>query len=114
MFGRCFGRSELLRIERITLHRFQDFTTSSGDPLAYGETDVEIVARVTTPARGEHRVGLLVEDKVSRECPIGTITTSVPGTHLVGNAQVQACGSVRHGSSQRLSGPKPGDGIFNR
>ena len=63
-FGRAFPKCTLLSIESVSLHQYRDHSVASGDPLAFGETDVEVIATVRFRDRGEVRVGLLLEDKV--------------------------------------------------
>lgn len=71
LFGIAFGDRRLLAIESARRPKYQDFRALSGDELAHGQTDVEVVARLETlESRQISRTALLIEDKVdAREMP---------------------------------------------
>ena len=64
LFKRCFGTCRLVRIDSALLHQDRNHTGACGDVLAFGETDIEVIATLELPDKGETRVALLVEDKV--------------------------------------------------
>ena len=64
LIGELFTAAELNSIESAELHVDLDHRAESGDPLAYGETDIEIIATVMLPNNRILRVGLLIEMKV--------------------------------------------------
>ena len=65
LVGRAFGpESELIAVERVCLHEHSNHTKESGDPLAWGETDVQLVARCNLPALTGARLALFIENKV--------------------------------------------------
>src|SRR3712207_1561950 len=56
LFGKAFPRCTLLSVQSAALHQDRDHRAASGDPLAYGETDVEVIATVSFQYIGEVRV----------------------------------------------------------
>lgn len=64
LIGELFPAAEPNSIESAELHVDLDHRAESGDPLAYGETDIEIIATVMLPTNRILRVGLLIEMKV--------------------------------------------------
>lgn len=63
-FGIAFVGRKLLVIESLIAHKHRDFRALSGDKLAYGETDIELVAKLETADGRQTRSALLIEDKV--------------------------------------------------
>ncbi len=61
-FAEAYPRATLLSVISTQIHVDRNHVKASGDPLAFGETDIEIVAEIDV--EGATRVGLLVEIKV--------------------------------------------------
>jgi hypothetical protein len=64
LFQEFFPGSDLVEIDEATLHVDRDHRSASGDPLAYGETDIEVIATCNTPERVTACLALLIETKV--------------------------------------------------
>jgi hypothetical protein len=63
LFERTFRTSTFVQVNQALLRRHHDHRRISGDPLAYGENDIEVVARIKLDGKSVI-AGLLVEDKV--------------------------------------------------
>ncbi len=64
LFYIAFSSDQLSMIESVTTHVDRDHRPDSGDPLAYGETDIEVIGRIPLAGASAKKVGLLVEMKV--------------------------------------------------
>jgi hypothetical protein len=94
LFGIAFGGRKLLAVESVTAHKHRDFRVLSGDKLAYGETDIELVARLETPDGRQITSALLIEDKVdAREMPAQGLRYQARARHerSIGSWQEYAC-----------------------
>ncbi|WP_143749630.1 hypothetical protein [Mesorhizobium sp. WSM3879] len=60
----AFPGAEALAIESAIPHVHRDHRRAGGNPLAYGETDIEVIASVEMRDGTTPRVGLLIEAKV--------------------------------------------------
>jgi hypothetical protein len=64
LFSEMFGSCDLRSIERARLPQYCDYREDSGDPLAHGQTDIEVVAHAIAGGHQEQRLALLIENKV--------------------------------------------------
>ena len=55
--------AEPVSIQAVEIHKHNNYRKVSGDQLAYGETDIEVIAVLQSPF-GNFRAGLLIENKV--------------------------------------------------
>lgn len=63
IFRKAFVGSALVSVQRVRLHRHKDYRKRTGNSLAHGETDVEVVATIEREQK-QHRVAILIENKV--------------------------------------------------
>lgn len=94
MFEIAFGGCKLLSIEGARPLKLVDHRASSGDILAYGQTDVEVVASLETPDGQRTKAALLIEDKVdAREMTKQGLRYQARARHelLIGSWQTYAC-----------------------
>ena len=64
LFDEAFPGAELVTITDAELHVLRDHRNESGNPLAYGETDIEIIGACKLLGRQDLRLALLMEMKV--------------------------------------------------
>jgi hypothetical protein len=64
VFAAAFPDRPFLAVDRTHLHVFRDHRQASCDPLAFGETDIEVVGRLAGENGETPTVGLLIEMKV--------------------------------------------------
>src|SRR5260370_13087952 len=64
LFEETFPEANLVAVSEAKLHVDRDHRNASGDPLAYGETDIEITAVCDFQARANVRLALVIETKV--------------------------------------------------
>lgn len=70
LFKEVFPRNSLLSIESAQRHVYRDHRRDFENPLAFGETDIEIIAALESPQGHVTRTGLLIETKVdARQMP---------------------------------------------
>jgi hypothetical protein len=63
-FAEAYPCATLLSVISARIHVDRNHVKVSGDPLAFGETDIEVIAKIDRAAGGPTRVGLLIEIKV--------------------------------------------------
>src|ERR1700692_2959568 len=63
-FAEAYPRATLLSVISDRIHVDRNHVKVSGDPLAFGETDIEVIAKIDPAGGGPTRVGLLIEIKV--------------------------------------------------
>jgi len=64
LFGKAFTDCKLISVDSSALRKDHDHRRASGNPLAFGETDVEVIATIKLSNGNTARVGLLIEDKI--------------------------------------------------
>lgn len=63
LFRKVFD-AELISVQGAEIHKHNDYRRVAADPLAYGETDIEVIAMLNSFTLGKFRAGLLIENKV--------------------------------------------------
>jgi hypothetical protein len=64
LFEKAFANCKLITVDSSELGKPRNHRNASENPMAYGQTDVEVVATTSMPNGKTKRVGLLIENKV--------------------------------------------------